>query len=194
MDLGITKGTVRIVPHQPEWERVFQLEQKLLERIFAGNALAIEHVGSTAVPALQAKPIIDLAVRVVDIAVVQLLENALSALGYAERENRLKGHQRVFVRSDGEAVTHHLHVIQADCPEWDRKILFRDCLRRHPEIGQAYEALKLRLWRMVGNDRGAYTDGKRSFIDSVVAKATQENQLVTDEPDPTRIQSPPAFP
>ncbi len=176
MELGVAWGTLRVVPHQPEWEQVFRVEKKRLEEIFGRDALAIEHVGSMAVPGLRAKPIIDVAVQVPAIGLVQPVENGLVALGYTERVNRLEGPQRVFVKSGQEAETHHLHVIQAGYPEWDRKVLFRNYLRQHAEARQAYEALKLHLWQQFGNDRRAYTDGKKSFIDAVVEQAGHGKQ------------------
>jgi GrpB-like predicted nucleotidyltransferase (UPF0157 family) len=177
MELGVLRGTIRLVPYQEGWKEAFLREKALLETLFGKEALALEHVGSTAVEGLQAKPIIDIAVQVSCIEVVQVFEAKLLALGYRERVDRLAGPQRVFGKEHNKLVTHNLHLIQAGYPEWNRKLLFRNYLRKHSEARQDYEALKLmiiRSFELIDQMGGTYNDRKQGYINSVVEKAEKE--------------------
>ncbi|MDO1451938.1 GrpB family protein [Rhodocytophaga aerolata] len=177
MELGVERGTVQIVPYQQGWREAYLREKTLLETLFGKQALVFEHVGSTAVEGLMAKPIIDIAVQVPSIEVVQGFENGLRAMGYRERINRLEGPQRVFGKEHNNWVTHNLHLIQVGYQEWNRKILFRDYLRNHPQVRQEYEELKMRilsLFQAMDGTGGTYNDQKQEFIISVVVKAEQE--------------------
>ncbi len=174
MELGVRRGTVRIVPYHEKWKEAFLLEKKLLQSILGPVALAIEHIGSTAIEGLQAKPIIDIAVKVSTIGTIQPLVAKIIAIGYQERVNRLEGPQRVFAKESENVVTHHLHFIQMDCPEWHHKLLFRSYLRTDKEARQEYEALKLNLAKSFSRMRGTYTDMKQEFIESAVEKAKKE--------------------
>ena len=174
MTLGVKRGTVRIIPYQEKWKEVFALEKKILQAILGSTALAIEHIGSTAVEGLQAKPIIDIAVKVEIIKEVQPFVEKLVSIGYQERVGRVEGPQRVFANQEEDIVTHHLHFIQSGYPEWNRKLLFRDYLRANEATRQDYEELKLNLFRLFSNQRGIYTNKKKGFIESLVEKAKKE--------------------
>lgn len=175
MILGVIRGTVKIVPYQEKWKDAFLLEKKLLQAILGPIALSIEHIGSTAIEGLQAKPIIDIAVKVDDIETIQSSVAKLIVIGYQERVNRLEGPQRVFTKQDEKRiVTHHLHFIQGNYPEWNRKLLFRDYLRANETVKQEYETMKLHLMEMYSDQRGIYTSMKKEFIDSVVEKSERE--------------------
>jgi len=176
MILGVKRGTVRIIPYQEKWKEVYALERKILKAILGTTALAIEHIGSTAVEDLQAKPIIDIAVKVENIKEVQSFFEKLVSIGYQERVGRLEGPQRVFANQEEDIVTHHLHFIQTGYPEWERKLLFREYLRANEAARQEYEKLKLDLFRSFSDQRGTYTKMKKGFIESVVEKAKKEGK------------------
>lgn len=167
--LGLPKGTVRLAPHDEEWHRLFAREEARLREALGGLAAAFEHVGSTAVCGISAKPVIDIAVAVREIADAARCVAPLEAAGYEYRgENGIPG-RHYFTR--GEPRTHHLHLVELGGELWRSHLLFRDYLRRHPRVAEAYEDLKKRRAREHPEDRGAYTDGKADFIKSVLEAA-----------------------
>ena len=167
--IGLRAGTVMLIPHTEEWHRLFDEEQRRLGDAIGTVALAIEHMGSTAVRGLAAKPIIDIAVAVRDIDDVALCVRPLQSIGYIYRgELGIPG--RHFFCA-GEPRTHHLHMSELTSEHWWRHLLFRDCLRDHPETRGEYEELKMSLADRYGNDREAYTEGKSAFIQSLLVAA-----------------------
>ena len=155
---------VRIVPHDPRWANEFEREAKRLRAVFGEAALAIHHIGSTAVPGLAAKPIVDVLPVVRDIGVVDALIDALAALGYTARgEFGLPG-RRYFMRDVDGSRTHNVHVYEAGNPEVKRHLAFRDYMISHPEEARAYGRLKEELARRFPTDLEAYMDGKDAFV------------------------------
>jgi len=167
---------VFVVPYDPEWPRQFERERALLGRVFRGNRVSVEHVGSTAVPHLGAKPIIDIMVGVSALSEVESRIPDLEAQGYEyvpEYEAQIP-ERRYFRKPRAVPRTHHLHCVIRDGAFWRRHLLFRDYLRAHPEAASAYFELKQRLASRHRTDRIAYTEAKSSFIDSLLEKATAQ--------------------
>jgi GrpB-like predicted nucleotidyltransferase (UPF0157 family) len=139
--------------------------------------VGMEHVGSTAVPGLGAKPIIDIMVAVSRLADAQACIEPLQSLGYEyvpEYEDELP-ERRYFRKGPLEKQTHHLHMVELTSEFWERHLLFRDYLRTHPQEAQQYHKLKKELAAKFGSDTVAYTDAKTPFIRSVEAKARASN-------------------
>jgi GrpB-like predicted nucleotidyltransferase (UPF0157 family) len=159
--------------HQPDadWPAAFTREHALLLGAFDPPPLAIEHMGSTAVPGLPAKPVIDIIVLVEDLDQGRAAIPALETLGYsfwAANPDKAK----LFLAKGlppAPRRTHNLH-IHADLGEVRRHLLFRDHLRSNAAARAAYLALKQDLARRFRDDREAYTEGKTAFIDAIVAK------------------------
>jgi GrpB-like predicted nucleotidyltransferase (UPF0157 family) len=141
-----------------------------LATALSGLAIAIEHVGSTAVPGLAAKPIIDIDVVVPSPADVPEAITRLAALGYTHRGNLGIPGRQAFAAPQGTP-PHHLYVCSADSEELSRHRLFRDYLRTYAEVARAYGTLKKALANIHRGDRAAYTDGKSEFIVSVLRQA-----------------------
>ena len=157
---------VCIVEWQPEWADMFERERVRLLTVFDDVPVVIEHVGSTSVPGLDAKPIIDIAIGVEHLDVVEHRIPAIEALGYAyvpDYEDQMPD-RRYFRRPGAHPRTHHVHCFVLGSEEWNRHIDFRDRLRDSGELAGAYGALKRRLARELGGDREAYTEAKSSFI------------------------------
>lgn len=168
--LGLERGTVRLVPHDPAWAALFAAEAGRL-RAALGPALplALEHMGSTAVPGLAAKPILDLLGGYPPGAPVERWVRALVRAGYTHRgEQGIPG--REFFRR-GEPRAYHLHLAVRDGSFWREHLAFRDALRARPAVRDAYAALKLELARRHPRDREAYIEGKGAFVRQVVAEA-----------------------
>lgn len=166
-----------IVDYDPRWPLIFEEEKRQILSVIGELVLAIEHVGSTAVPGLSAKPVIDTMVGIRELAEAPACYGPLSTVGYEyvpDYEDEIPD-RRFFNRGPEEA-HRHLHMAELNGSFWERHILFRDFLRAHPETAEDYCALKKRLAREFTTDMRAYTDGKTSFIESVVARAREEKE------------------
>lgn len=170
-DLGLERGTVRVVPYSARWPTLFAAEEGRLAPILdaAGVELAIEHTGSTSVPGLCAKPIVDilggLAREGDRVAAIAALERA----GYVHRgEQGIPG--RNFFRR-GVPRQFHLHLALAGGTFWRDHLDFRDWLRTHDEAAQAYAALKQALAHRFPGDREAYIEGKTAFVEATLRAA-----------------------
>ncbi len=162
-----------IVPYDSRWPQAYEEERRRLAQVFEGTAAVIEHVGSTAVPGLGGKPILDVMVGVTSLARVDARIPALEESGYEyvpEYEAELPG-RRYFRKPRRRPRTHHLHCVRLGGAFWLRQLAFRDRLRADAERARAYFELKHRLASSLGRDRRAYTDAKSPFIESVLAEA-----------------------
>src|SRR5262245_37231903 len=169
-------GQIVVTDYNPEWPAMFEQERAKLDSALGSLALAIEHVGSTAVSGLAAKPIIDLLVAVhsLEEARSRCIE-ALRILGYKympEYQSWLPG-ELFFRKGLPGPWTHHVHVMEPSNPGWERRLLFRDYLRAHPNAADAYMNLKRRLAASFKDDIAAYRNGKDVFVQEAVAKARQ---------------------
>lgn len=164
---------VRVVEHDPRWVEMFEQEAERLRAVFGDLLLAIHHIGSTSVPGLAAKPIIDMLPVVRDIAAVDALNDQMAALGYeAMGELGLPG--RRYFRKGGDDRTHQLHAYQLDSRQSiDRHLAFRDYLRAHPAVAQAYGELKTGLAAQFPEDIYGYMDGKDQFVKQVERQALE---------------------
>jgi GrpB-like predicted nucleotidyltransferase (UPF0157 family) len=160
---------VVLTPYSPLWPAVFDVERALLARVL-GDAVAIEHVGSTAVPGLGAKPVIDMLAGTPDLAIVENRIAQLAAEGYRYHPEFEKGmpERRYFTKLDGAPGRFHLHAVVLGGAFWKRHIAFRDALRGDAQLAQQYWRLKQRLAARFPNDRAAYTDAKSEFIREVL--------------------------
>ncbi len=172
--IGLEKGIVRVAPHHPSWHDPFKQERRVLQKHIGGQVLDIQHVGSTAVPGLDAKPIIDIAATVSSPGVIEELRRPLRDLGYIDRGDAGGDGGYLFVKDSAPEVrTHHLHVVAADDPQWRDYLLFRDALRTDETLRARYAELKRILQERFVQDRKGYTDGKHEFIRGVLSAATR---------------------
>lgn len=152
-----------VTPYNPCWADIYSREASLLVTVCGGLLVCVHHIGSTAVPGLAAKPIIDILGEVSDINAVDQLSPALRKLGYAAwGENGLPG-RRYFTKG-GENRTHHLHIFSSSDPEALRHLYFRDYLCFHPQVAAEYAALKIKLALQHRHDPEGYSLGKSVFI------------------------------
>jgi len=170
--IGLKRGTVSLAKHHTVWCEAFDLEASLLRVILGSAVLDVQHVGSTAVANLAAKPIIDIAAAVTHLAAVDPYRKALEQAGYTYRANGSDESKILFVKGPEERRTHHLHIVQQGSSAWTSFLAFRDVLRANPAEAQKYEALKQTLARKHACDRASYTAAKRSYIEAVVANVS----------------------
>lgn len=154
----------------PDAKQRFQEERLRIAIALGRLPIAIEHIGSTAIPGIQAKPVIDILVGLrelpLDPAVAPLV-----AIGYEHVEGAGAPDRLYFRR--GAPRSHHVHVVLHDGPAWRRHIIFRDWLNLHPDMAREYEALKLDLAARFPDDRAAYASGKDPFVERVLAEAAR---------------------
>ena len=168
------ESQVRIDSYDPEWPARFEQEREALERLL-GNGLTggIHHVGSTSVPGLAAKPVIDILVGVKDLDAARSYINPLAALDYMYAPYRPE-EMVWFCKPNPVHRTHHLHLVPADSARFRAELAFRDHLRANPDIAEEYVALKRKLAREFKRDREAYTEAKADFIGTVLRRARSD--------------------
>lgn len=175
---------VIVVNYDPEWPLIFERLKKVIGDRLGELALSIEHMGSTAVPGLAAKPIIDLTVVIESNAVLPQVIERLGELGYRHKGDQGVPGREAFAREgadvprDGRTtvwIPQHVYVSPADSPALARHLAFRDYLRADPEAAQAYAELKRGLAVCYRHNREAYTQAKTGFVRDILTKAMTEN-------------------
>lgn len=161
---------IHLEPYDARWPDMYRAERERIEKLIPFTPLAIEHMGSTSVPGLSAKPVIDIIVLIDDIEDMSPHIPPLEAIGYSYWAANPDTSKLFLVKGLPPAPrrTHHLHVY-ANTAEFDRHIRFRDILRTDATLRQAYEALKLDLAERFRGDREAYTNSKDGFISAALA-------------------------
>lgn len=156
--------------YNPQWPAWFEAEKARVLAALGEAVVAFEHVGSTAVPGLAAKPIIDMIAGVVRFADAEACHAPLVALGYAYEPGRevFMPHQRFYCRKTDGLPSHHLVVTAIDSEPWDQHVLFRDYMIARPRVAAHYETLKQVLRDRARGDDATYTAGKTPFIQSIV--------------------------
>ncbi|MBU9724228.1 MULTISPECIES: GrpB family protein [Bacillaceae] len=161
---------VEVVDYNPEWEALFQSEATRLIEIFGEQLVAIHHIGSTSVPGLAAKPIIDIMPVVKNIDHVDERNEKMVAIGYEPKgENGIAG--RRYFQKGGDNRTHHVHIFYEGSEDIVRHLAFRDYVRTSPEIKQEYGDLKKHLAAKYTNDIAAYIAGKNQLVKQIEAQA-----------------------
>ena len=166
---------IELVPYNREWPKMAELEITALRQVLPKDQIVdIQHVGSTAIPEIQAKPIIDIQIAVHSLSAVK--ENFIDLLQtkeYVYWEDNPDPERLFFVKGMppfGEKRTHHVHVVEYTSKHWNDKLLFRDYLISHPEVAHEYENLKIKLAQQHAQDREKYTDAKSVFIHKILDK------------------------
>jgi GrpB-like predicted nucleotidyltransferase (UPF0157 family) len=170
--IGLERGIVRLVPYTKEWERLFQAERPRLRAAAGKYVLDIQHVGSTSIPGMVAKPIIDIAIAVESFEEAAVCIKPIEQLGYEYKGENGIPRRHFFAK--GNPRTHHVHINEIGGRNWKDLILFRDYLVQHAEIAKEYAELKLELARRYPTDRQSYLDGKAPFIERVLQLARSQ--------------------
>lgn len=165
MNLGLKRGTVRIVSYDPEWPKLFAAEKQRLQVALGGKIGAVEHIGSTSVPGLAAKPLIDMIAEVDNPSIYKELIAPLKKLGYEFMPERVFADRVFFPKGPRAERTHHLSLVVKNSDSWRRPLQVRDYLRKDPEAREAYQRLKEDLARQYPTDRKSYTSAKGEFIE-----------------------------
>lgn len=166
---------VSLHPPDPAWSAAFELERTRLQALLPGVFVEVEHIGSTAVPGLVAKPVIDIMAGVESLAGVDATIATLCENGYTTSKefNDSLTDRKWLMRWRNGHRTHHLHIVVFCGAQWDERLAFRDALRRDPDLVRRYAALKTALVTQHRADREAYTDAKADFVRSVIGAERQ---------------------
>ena len=171
--IGLERGTVKLAPYTAEWKRLFEEERSHLQAVLGANVLDIQHVGSTSIPRIVAKPIIDIAIAVESFERARVCVKPIEGLGYEYIGEHGIPRRHFFVKGNPRA--YHVHMNEISGRDWENQVLFRDYLLQHPAAAREYTALKVRLAEQFPFDREAYTDGKAPFIERILGLARSEN-------------------
>ena len=169
--LGLSRGKVKLLLYQPGWKVLFVREKKRLKRALGDLAVDIQHVGSTSIPQMTAKPIIDINVGVTSLKTTKAIIHKLTKLGYHYLPDRGIPDTRLFLAHGSDRMrTFYLHLTTYAGEEWNKQLFFRDYLQRHHATARKYVALKKKLAVKFKEQRELYTAGKAEFIAGIVKK------------------------
>ena len=164
--------SIHVMPYDPAWVEAAQAEMKRICSALGDLVVAIHHIGSTAIPGIHAKPVLDFMVEVQDLEQLDLQTTAMEALGYEAMGEYGIPDRRFFRKKNEQGVrTHHVHSFQVGSQGGLRHLAFRDYMIAHPQVAQAYSDLKRSLARQHPEDRQAYIEGKDPFIKEHEQKA-----------------------
>jgi GrpB-like predicted nucleotidyltransferase (UPF0157 family) len=181
--LGLADGKVHLTPRSPEWSRLFSVERSRIESALKKNILDVQHIGSTAVPNLAAKPVLDIGIAVYNFEEAAICIPPLEGLGYSYRGEYGIPRRHYFVK--GTPRTHQIHIFEITSDDWNRHIAFRDYLISNAEARAKYELLKYELASRC-QTRAEYQDGKKALIQELQALAL----TASPAPSPTTPNSP----
>lgn len=178
-------GSLEIRPYEPAWAAQFESERERLEAALGPLAVRIDHHGSTSVPGLAAKPVIDIQVSVRSLQPLAAYGEPLAALGYSHLPHDDDRFAPFFYRPAAWPHSHHVHVVEAGGEEERKTLAFRDYLREHEEVARRYEALKLALAAdspaADAASREEYAEAKGEFVVAVTARALAEGYPLRNE-------------
>ena len=171
MTIGLIRGTVAVEKHNDEWDVCAKDTISVLKMILKDVAVDIQHIGSTAIKNICAKPIIDIVIGVNDLNQIIELNSILEENGFLYR-GQDHPEQLLYVCGDDNFITHHIHVCIYDSKPWNDYINMRDYLNSHDEDARAYSELKKKLAKKYADDRKTYTSMKAEMIAQIIDKAS----------------------
>lgn len=172
MGFGLRRSTVALEPHNDAWEENAQQTICKLRGIMGKSLVGAQHIGSTAIKGICAKPIIDIVVGVSDFVVLPALNSALAENGFIARGQDLP-EQYLYICGENDIRTHHIHIVKYGSEAWQNYLNLRDYLNCHPDDAQAYAALKASLAAKYPADRVTYTEMKSALIREILTKAAK---------------------
>jgi GrpB-like predicted nucleotidyltransferase (UPF0157 family) len=172
--LGLRRNTVQIVEHQSDWASAYETEAVDLLACVGDIVVDVQHIGSTAIADVPAKPILDVAIAVTARDVFPTVVERLCRRGYIDRGDAGSDGGCLLVKESEPGIrTVHLHIVEASDRQWADYLTFRETLRRDPNTRRRYAEVKQTLAEQYSNDRTAYTSGKAAFIGELLRRHTE---------------------
>ena len=171
--VGLKRGTVKLSSYNDEWPKIFEREKVLLSSALGDLVIDIQHIGSTSIPGMPSKPIIDMMASIPDFRSIDKYIQPLKKLGYEDRGQQGVPDRHIFVKGDEARRTHHLNLTERDSSFWKEHVLFLDYLRTHKEAVDEYAKLKTELAKSFPDDRNSYASAKAEFVKKIVEKARE---------------------
>lgn len=167
--LGLKRWTVRLASYSEDWEREFQLAKAELESLLKNLDLQIEHIGSTSIPNMLSKPILDIGIGTGSKEEIRPIGKILTQNGYLDRGDRKdRGGYLLAKSTSQDVVSHHIHILESSDEQWKNYLDFRNKLRADKELSTEYASLKEQLLKVHKGNREKYTNGKNEFIKRVL--------------------------
>jgi GrpB-like predicted nucleotidyltransferase (UPF0157 family) len=172
---------ILVVDYDPQWPVLFEQEKERIIAALGSYLLTVQHIGSTAVPGLAAKPVIDIGVGIRSLADAPFLISRIEKLAYVYEPTleQLLPQRRFFWKGTPTVHTYHLHMAEVDDAVLVRPLQFRDYLRKHPDAAVEYGALKKELAKRCGQEMEAYVAGKTGFVENVMLQIENENNKLS---------------
>jgi|SRR5690554_3258571 len=175
--IGLASGKVMLSPYNEKWKKLYNKEEKLLRAALGDLIIDIQHVGSTSIPGLIAKPIIDIAIGVNTLETGEKCIVPLGRIGYEYKQDAGIPGRHFFAKGSKDCRTRYLHIEQINSQIWKNHIYFRDYLRKHNYLVYEYARLKVKIADKYKDDRETYTLEKSVFIQKVMEKAKYEYEI-----------------
>jgi GrpB-like predicted nucleotidyltransferase (UPF0157 family) len=169
MIIGLPADILQFLPYNPEWKILFEEEKQQLQSTIGNDIVDIQHIGSTSIPGIIAKPILDIGIAVNNFEEAAICIKPLEKMGYTYKGE--SGIPRRHWFAKGEPTTHHVHILEIHSQNWKNNLIFRDYLKRNLEIAKQYAELKMQLLKQFNADRDAYQEAKKPFIEQVLKQA-----------------------
>lgn len=170
--IGLKSGKVQVVPHQLEWQSLYETEKAVILQAIGDLIVDIQHVGSTSVPGLDAKPIIDIAIAVEHPLIIPQCVQLLCDFDYIDEGDAGPNGGYFLVKECAPEIrSYHLHIVEKNDPQWNNYLLFRDVLTADERVRKKYKQLKKTLEQKYHNDRQSYTAAKNDFIKGIIREA-----------------------
>ena len=180
--IGLKRGSVKLVRHNTSWKKLFEKEKNNLKKILGKSTVDIKHIGSTAIPRISAKPVIDVLVGLGSMKNSRRFIKILEKQGYFYRPKfgHIKQHL-TFAKGSEIKRTHYIHLVKYNGVIWKRDLLFRDYLRAHSHRAKQYDQLKKKLAKKFTDDRRKYTLNKKNFILKNNEMAVRSRNIITNK-------------
>jgi GrpB-like predicted nucleotidyltransferase (UPF0157 family) len=166
--IGLEHDQVKLVEHCKEWLNIFEDEKAKIKKLFNDNTIQIEHIGSTAVESIPAKPIIDIMVAINDYSLVDYYKRNLSKINYINLGECGRKGRSFLVKDKNNISCFHLHLVEFESIYWENNIFFRDYLQNHFKTAEEYAELKIRLAEKYSDNRNLYRVFKSQFIEKIL--------------------------
>ncbi len=169
--IGLKRGIVSLSSHNKNWSSIFESEKNKILKVLGNKVIDIQHIGSTSISRILAKPVIDMAVGMKSLKNGKQIIKKMGDAGYFYRPKYGRTDQHIlFAKGNEDKRTHYIHIMKYNGVIWKRDLKFRDYLRNNPKKAKEYENLKKKLAKKYPNNRPLYTEAKTNFILKIINK------------------------